>query len=108
MLLPEAEARTLLAELPRVGAFEDYRVAIGLPLWGSELDEETTPLEGGLDRQISFSKGCYVGQEVVAMATFRGRASRGTWCGSRSRATRRLRGCASTRRARAPRASAAA
>ena len=45
------------------------------PLWGSELDEETTPLEGGLDRQISFSKGCYVGQEVVAMATFRGRVA---------------------------------
>ncbi len=76
LLLPEAEAQKLLAELPRstdLAQLEQYRVAIGLPAWGQDLDEETVPLEGGLDRAISFEKGCYVGQEVVAMATFRGR-----------------------------------
>src|SRR5207302_816663 len=50
-------------------------VAIGLPKWGAELGEETTPIEAGLDPQLSFSKGCYVGQEVVAMATYRGRVA---------------------------------
>jgi len=42
---------------------------------GAELDEDTTPIEGGLDPLLSFSKGCYVGQEVVAMATYRGRVA---------------------------------
>ena len=54
---------------------EAWRVAIGVPAWGTELDEETTPVDAGLDREVSFSKGCYVGQEVVAMATFRGRVA---------------------------------
>ena len=78
MLLEEAEAQALLALLPQradPAAVEAWRVAIGLPAWGSELDEETTALEAGLDRQLSFAKGCYVGQEVVAMATYRGRVS---------------------------------
>jgi folate-binding protein YgfZ len=76
LLLPEAEAAQLLSALPLrpdADAVEQHRVALGVPLFGRDLDEETVPLEGGLDRAISFDKGCYVGQEVVAMATFRGR-----------------------------------
>lgn len=78
LLLPEDEAQALLRELPRrppEEAREAYRVAIGVPIWGAELDEETTPIEAGLDRMLAFEKGCYVGQEVVAMATFRGRVA---------------------------------
>ena len=77
LLLPEERARDLLAQLPRAdaGAIEPWRIAIGLPAWGTELDEESTPVEAGLDRQVSFDKGCYVGQEVIAMATFRGRVA---------------------------------
>jgi len=78
LLLAEDEAGRLLESLPArpaTEAVEQLRVALGVPLWGRELDEETVPLEGGLDRGISFDKGCYVGQEVVAMATFRGRVS---------------------------------
>jgi folate-binding protein YgfZ len=78
MLLPERDAYELLDQLPeRVApdALEAWRVALGVPAWGRELDEETTVLEAGLDRELSFDKGCYVGQEVVAMATFRGRVS---------------------------------
>src|SRR5437773_1711964 len=41
----------------------------------AHLDKHTTPIEGGLDPLLSFSKGCYVGQEVVAMATYRGRVA---------------------------------
>jgi folate-binding protein YgfZ len=77
LLVPESRAAGLVAALPAAdpAAVEAYRIAIGLPAWGSELDEESTPVEAGLDREISFEKGCYVGQEVIAMATFRGRVS---------------------------------
>ncbi|HUJ24663.1 MAG TPA: hypothetical protein VLW85_01505 [Myxococcales bacterium] len=78
LLLPEAEAQALLEQLrdrPRPDLAEAWRIALGVPMWGKELDEETTPVEAGLDRMLSFEKGCYVGQEVVAMATYRGRVA---------------------------------
>jgi folate-binding protein YgfZ len=78
LLLPEAAAQSLLQTLrerPAPDAIEAWRIALGVPAWGTELDEETTPIEAGLDRMLSFSKGCYVGQEVVAMATYRGRVA---------------------------------
>ncbi|MGZ6123635.1 MAG: CAF17-like 4Fe-4S cluster assembly/insertion protein YgfZ [Myxococcales bacterium] len=78
LLLPEAEAQSLLETLrerPRPDLAEAWRIAAGVPKWGAELDEETTPIEAGLDPLLSFSKGCYVGQEVVAMATYRGRVA---------------------------------
>ena len=76
LLLPEAEAQRLLAALPTQPtpeSLESWRVALGVPLAGVDFEEETNPLEAGLDAQISFDKGCYVGQEVIAMATYRGR-----------------------------------
>jgi folate-binding protein YgfZ len=76
LLVAEARAQELLAALPQrpdPEAVEAMRVALGVPAWGRDFDESTTPLEAGLDRAISFTKGCYVGQEVVAMATYRGR-----------------------------------
>jgi folate-binding protein YgfZ len=77
LLVPAERAPELVAALPAAdpSAVEAWRVALGVPAWGSELDEETTPVDAGLDRQISFAKGCYVGQEVVAMATYRGRVA---------------------------------
>lgn len=45
---------------------ECYRILRGLPASGHELTEEHNPLEAGLQEAVSFSKGCYVGQEVVA------------------------------------------
>ena len=45
---------------------EATRVLRGLPENGRELTEERNPLEAGLLEAVSFSKGCYVGQEVVA------------------------------------------
>jgi folate-binding protein YgfZ len=78
LLLPESEAQALLdtlRERPRPDQSEAWRVAIGVPRWGAELGEETTPIEAGIDRMLSFAKGCYVGQEVVAMATYRGRVA---------------------------------
>jgi folate-binding protein YgfZ len=56
---------------------ELQRVRCGLPDWGSELDPETLPAEAGLDTfAVSFTKGCYVGQEVVSRIRSVGRVNR--------------------------------
>jgi folate-binding protein YgfZ len=47
-------------------AGEAWRILSGLPQSGAELTEEYNPLEAGLWDAVSFDKGCYVGQEVVA------------------------------------------
>jgi len=47
-------------------ALESYRLLRGIPTSGHELTEEHNPLEAGLEDAVSFDKGCYVGQEVVA------------------------------------------
>jgi folate-binding protein YgfZ len=47
-------------------ALEAARVEQGVPVYGKELSEEFNPLEANLLEYISFTKGCYVGQEVVA------------------------------------------
>jgi len=46
-------------------ALEILRIEAGIPRYGSELDEETLLLEAGLLNAVSFTKGCYVGQEIV-------------------------------------------
>ena len=76
LLVAQARAEELLRALPErpdEAQLEAQRVALGVALLDRDFDNGTTPLEAGLDRAISFSKGCYVGQEVVAMATYRGR-----------------------------------
>jgi folate-binding protein YgfZ len=45
---------------------EALRVELGIPAFGKELGESYNPLEAGLLPLISFTKGCYIGQEVVA------------------------------------------
>ena len=45
---------------------EDFlRIALGIPLYGFELDDKVDPLTAGLLGYVNFEKGCYVGQEVV-------------------------------------------
>ena len=52
---------------------EALRVEAGLPEFGVDMDEDTIPLEAGLEsRAISFTKGCYVGQEVIVRVRDRG------------------------------------
>src|SRR5204862_5128837 len=49
------------------------RIESGIALFHRDMDEETIPLEAGIEsRAISFTKGCYVGQEVVIRALHRG------------------------------------
>jgi folate-binding protein YgfZ len=49
-----------------VDEYEKLRVSIGYPKYGNEYTEEFNPLEAQLIEHISFNKGCYIGQEVVA------------------------------------------
>jgi folate-binding protein YgfZ len=54
------------------------RIEAGAPRWGAEIDERILPAEAGLDKtHVSFSKGCYPGQEPVARLHFRGHPNRG-------------------------------
>ena len=52
---------------------ESLRIEAGVPRFGRDMDQETIPLEAGIEsRAISFSKGCYVGQEVIIRVLHRG------------------------------------
>ena len=55
---------------------ESWRIQKGLPASGHELTEDYNPLEAGLREAISFTKGCYVGQEVVARLNTYNKVSR--------------------------------
>jgi len=56
---------------------EALRIAAGTPAWDKELDETVLPAEAGLDAtHISFTKGCYPGQEPVARLHHRGHPNR--------------------------------
>ncbi|HZB07149.1 MAG TPA: glycine cleavage T C-terminal barrel domain-containing protein [Thermoleophilaceae bacterium] len=58
-------------------AAECVRIEVGLPRLGFDMDAETMPQEAGInDRAVSFTKGCYVGQETVARLHYRGKPNR--------------------------------
>jgi folate-binding protein YgfZ len=79
---PGLPGRDLVGESPAVpagvtecgmDAFEAVRIEAGIPLMGRELDESTIPAEAGVvDMSVSFTKGCYTGQELVARIDSRG------------------------------------
>lgn len=52
---------------------EAIRIEAGRPLFLADMDEDTIPLEAGIeDRAISLTKGCYVGQEIIIRVLHRG------------------------------------
>jgi folate-binding protein YgfZ len=56
---------------------ERARIEAGVPAWGKELDDSILPAEAGLDEtHISFTKGCYPGQEPIARLHHRGHVNR--------------------------------
>ncbi|MEA2480688.1 MAG: hypothetical protein QOJ07_2610 [Thermoleophilaceae bacterium] len=58
-------------------AAECVRIENGRPRYGIDFDAETIPQEAGLnDRAVSFTKGCYVGQETVARLHYKGKPNR--------------------------------
>jgi folate-binding protein YgfZ len=61
-----------------LSAWEIARVEAGRPEWGIDVDDNTIPQEANFDElsAISYTKGCYTGQEVVARVHFRGHVNR--------------------------------
>jgi len=57
---------------------EERRIVAGFPRFGAEIDERSIPQEVGFDElsAVSYTKGCYVGQETVARVHFRGHPNR--------------------------------
>jgi folate-binding protein YgfZ len=81
---PAGDTAAVRAALEAAGAVpvgedvaEVLRVERGRPRYGIELDEAVIPQEAGLnERAVSFTKGCYVGQETVARLFYRGKPNR--------------------------------
>lgn len=80
LVLPEHEATALGAlDLPRGSdlLLEAARLEAGQPRFGIDFGPKSIPLEAGLkDRVISFTKGCYIGQEVICRLDSMGTPSR--------------------------------
>lgn len=82
--LPEAELDAVLPALQealgaRVAGVEELevlRVVAGIPRWGLDYGEDNLPQETGLESAISYTKGCYLGQEIVARVHYRGGVQR--------------------------------
>ena len=73
LLVPEKDAPAVADALTGAGAaltntddWETLRVRSGSPAFGTEMGEPYNPLEAGLIGAIDFTKGCYIGQEVIA------------------------------------------
>jgi folate-binding protein YgfZ len=56
--------------------FETLRIESGIPKYGVDMDETTIVPELGLDELISYNKGCYIGQEIIARIHFRGHVAK--------------------------------
>lgn len=73
----EAVARELGGGPVGREAYEVWRVERGVPAYGADIDEGTLPQETGQEaRAISYEKGCYTGQELVARIHYRGHVNR--------------------------------
>ncbi len=60
-----------------LAAAEILRIEAGTPRFGAEMGTETMPAEAGIvERAVSFTKGCYIGQETVARLHYKGKPNR--------------------------------
>jgi folate-binding protein YgfZ len=84
LLFPAAERDRLVGALTEAGAVEVspeaveiVRVEAGVPRFGAEMDTGTMPAEASIvDDAVSFTKGCYIGQETVARLHYKGKPNR--------------------------------
>jgi folate-binding protein YgfZ len=83
LLVTRAQVQSVFQRLVDAGAtpvgfdtLEVIRVESGTPRYGQDMHEKTIPLEANLERALHYNKGCYIGQEVIARATFRGHVNR--------------------------------
>jgi len=72
-LVGESPAAPSTVPVCSIEAYEVVRIEAGIPVMGREIDDRTIPAEVGVvDRSVSFTKGCYTGQELVARIDSRG------------------------------------
>ncbi|MGH9901428.1 MAG: aminomethyltransferase family protein [Pyrinomonadaceae bacterium] len=83
LFVEAAGASALWDALARAGArpvgfdaLEVLRVEAGVPRYGVDMAETNVVLEAGLDDAVSFTKGCYVGQEIIARIHWRGHVAK--------------------------------
>jgi folate-binding protein YgfZ len=84
LIVPAAERERVRDALLAAGAVEVsreaaeiLRIEAGRPRFGAEMGTETMPAEAGIvERAVSFTKGCYIGQETVARLHYKGRPNR--------------------------------
>jgi aminomethyltransferase len=81
--VPIDEAAKFTKELEDNGAvsasdllYETLRIESGIPNYGVDMDETTIVPELGLEEMISYKKGCYIGQEIIARIHFRGHVAK--------------------------------
>ena len=83
-LLVDAQNReALITRLSTAGAqhvsdevFETLRIEAGIPRHGQDMDETNVVLEANLDDAISYTKGCYLGQEIIIRIKHRGHVAK--------------------------------
>jgi len=57
-------------------ALEMLRIEAGQPRYGVDMDETNVVTEAPLDEAVSFTKGCYIGQEIIARIKYRGHVAK--------------------------------
>jgi len=74
----ELAARLANAGAVSVGTetFETLRIEAGIPRFGVDMDETNVVSETNLDDAVSFTKGCYIGQEIIARIKYRGHVAK--------------------------------
>jgi len=83
LFIDAAQASLLWQELTAAGAkafgfdaLEILRIEAGLPRYGLDMDETNIVTEAGLDDAVSYTKGCYTGQEIIARIHWRGHVAK--------------------------------
>ncbi len=70
------KGRTFSAQPVGLTALNSLRIEAGIPRYGAELGDSVFPGEAELEKAVSFEKGCYIGQEIVARMKYRGHPNR--------------------------------
>ncbi|HEX5964815.1 MAG TPA: glycine cleavage T C-terminal barrel domain-containing protein [Pyrinomonadaceae bacterium] len=83
LLINTDQREALIEQLIAAGAqpvsadvFEMLRIEAGIPRHGQDMDETNVVLEANLDDAISYTKGCYVGQEIIIRIKHRGHVAK--------------------------------
>jgi folate-binding protein YgfZ len=83
LFVSEPQAALLWHALVKTGArpvgydaLEILRIEAGVPRYGLDMDDTTVVTETNLDEAVSYTKGCYVGQEIIARIKYRGHVAK--------------------------------